>query len=104
VECPTEIAIPGRQEVELDFAGLIPLCYVKRTTEAVFPGADSLQKPKEYQGPGGVEATESARLSARLPYVFVISRFAHYIKVIVRDSIVRPMESEEIQFLLQNWI
>lgn len=104
VKCPTEIAIPDTREGELAKNGLIPLCYVKNSTDAVFVGAQSLQKPKVYQGKGADEANTNANLSARLPYMFATCRFAHYLKCMVRDKVGAMMERPEVEKYLQNWI
>ncbi len=104
VKCPTEIAIPDTREAELSKNGLMPLCYVKNSTDAVFVGAQSLQKPKVYQGKGAAEANQSAQLSARLPYIFSSSRFAHYLKCMVRDKVGKSMERAELERFLQDWI
>jgi type VI secretion system protein ImpC len=104
IKCPTEIAIPDRREAECAKNGLIPLCYVKNSTDAVFMGAQSLQEPKKYIGKGAKEANESANLSARLPYLFAACRFAHYLKCIIRDKIGKQMTRNEVQRFLQDWI
>ncbi len=87
LKCPTEIAISDRREAELAKAGLIPLMHRKNTDKAAFIGAQSVYKPHQYFGPNGVEATASDNLSSRLPYMFAVSRFAHYLKCMVRDKI-----------------
>jgi type VI secretion system protein ImpC len=104
VKCPTEIAIPDTREAELAKNGLIPLCYVKNSTDAVFVGAQSLQKPKVFQGKGAAEANTNANLSARLPYMFATCRFAHYLKCMVRDKVGAMMERVDVQRYLQDWI
>ena len=104
VKCPTEIAIPDRREAELAKNGFIPLCYVKNSTDAVFVGAQSLHKPKKYQGKDGAYATANANLSARLPYMFAICRFAHYLKSMVRDKVGKLMSKNDLQKYLTNWI
>ena len=104
VKCPTEIGIPDRREAECAKNGLVPLCYVKNSTDAVFIGAQSLQEPKKYIGKGAKEANESANLSARLPYLFAACRFAHYLKCIVRDKIGKQMTRGEVERFLQDWV
>jgi type VI secretion protein, EvpB/VC_A0108 family len=104
LKCPTEIAISDRREAELAKAGLIPLVHRKNTDKAAFIGAQSLYKPKTYFGPNGVEATASDNLSARLPYMFAVSRFAHYLKCMVRDKIGSMKEKEQLKKWLQEWI
>jgi type VI secretion system protein ImpC len=101
MKCPTEIAISDRREAELAKNGFMPLIHKKNSDFAAFIGAQSLQKPTEYQDP---DATANANLSARLPYMFAVCRFAHYLKCMVRDKIGASMERDEIQIWLQNWI
>ncbi|MEI2266622.1 type VI secretion system contractile sheath large subunit [Erwinia sp. CGal63] len=101
MKCPTEIAISDRREAELAKNGFIPLIHRKNTDYAAFIGAQSLQKPAEYYDP---DATANANLSARLPYMFACSRFAHYLKCIVRDKIGTFKERDEMQKWLNNWI
>ena len=67
MKCPTEIAIDDRREAELAKLGLMPILHRKNTDIAAFIGAQSLQKPEEYDDP---DATANANLSARLPYLF----------------------------------
>jgi type VI secretion system protein ImpC len=101
IMCPTEIAISDRREGELTKNGFMPLVHKKNTDFAVFIGAQSLQKPKEYSDP---VATANAALAARLPYLFASSRFAHYLKCIVRDKLGSFKDREEMQRWLQDWI
>lgn len=101
MKCPTEIAISDRREAELAKNGFIPLVHRKNTDYAAFIGAQSLQKPTEYYDP---DATANANLSARLPYLFACSRFAHYLKCIVRDKIGSFKEREDMQRWLNNWV
>jgi len=101
MKCPTEIAISDRREAELSKNGFIPLLHRKNTDYAAFIGAQSLQKPAEYYD---ADATANANLSARLPYLFACSRFAHYLKCIVRDKIGSFKERDEVQAWLNEWI
>jgi len=101
LKCPTEIAITDRREAELSKSGLLPLIHRKNTDKAAFIGAQSIYKPKAYLNP---DATASDNLSSRIPYMFAISRFSHYLKVMVRDWIGQSYEKEELQRRLQEWI
>ncbi|EPE7075658.1 type VI secretion system contractile sheath large subunit [Cronobacter sakazakii] len=101
MKCPTEIAISDRREAELAKNGFIPLVHRKNTDYAAFIGAQSLQKPAEYYD---ADATANANLSARLPYMFACSRFAHYLKCIVRDKIGTFKERDDMQGWLNDWI
>jgi type VI secretion system protein ImpC len=101
MKCPTEIAISDRREAELANCGFMPLIHRKNTDVAAFIGAQSLQKPAEYDDP---DATANARLSARLPYLFASCRFAHYLKCMVRDKVGSFKEREDMQRFLHNWV
>ncbi|HUL67277.1 MAG TPA: type VI secretion system contractile sheath large subunit [Burkholderiaceae bacterium] len=101
MKCPTEIAITDRREAELAKAGFMPLLHRKNSDFAAFIGAQSLNKPFEYDDP---DATANANLAARLPYMFACCRFAHYLKCIVRDKIGSFKERADMQLWLQNWI
>ena len=101
MKCPTEIAISDRREAELAKAGFMPLIHKKNSDFAAFIGAQSLQKPAEYDDP---DATANANLAARLPYLFATCRFAHYLKCIVRDKIGSFKEEDDMQRWLNNWI
>ena len=101
IKCPTEIAISDRREAELAKNGFMPLIYKKNSDFAAFIGAQSLQKPAQYDDP---DASSNAALAARLPYLFATCRFAHYLKCIVRDKIGSFREATDMQNWLQNWI
>ena len=101
MKCPTEIAISDRREAELAKNGFMPLVHRKNSDFAAFIGAQSLQKPSEYDDP---DATANANLAARLPYLFACCRFAHYLKCIVRDKVGSFKERDDMQRWLQNWI
>ncbi|USI74899.1 type VI secretion system contractile sheath large subunit [Sphingomonas morindae] len=100
-KCPTEIAISDRREAELSKAGLMALVHRKNTDHATFIGAQTLHQPKAYED---ADATASASLSARLPYIFASCRFAHYLKCMVRDWIGSSREAPQLQADLQSWI
>jgi type VI secretion system protein ImpC len=101
MKCPTEIAISDRREAELAKNGFMPLIFRKNSDFAAFIGAQSVQKPQEYQDPA---ATANANLAARLPYLFASCRFAHYLKCMVRDKIGASMSKDQLQSWLQTWL
>jgi len=101
LKCPTEIAITDRREAELSKAGLISIVHRKNTDKAAFIGAQSVYRPKKFDKK---EATAADELSARLPYMFAVSRFAHYLKCMVRDKIGSTKERAELEKWLQSWI
>ena len=101
LKCPTEIAITDRREAELSKAGLISIIHRKNTDKAAFIGAQSVYAPKTYDKP---EATASDNLSSRIPYMFAVSRFAHYLKCMVRDKIGSTKEKDQLEKWLNSWI
>ncbi len=100
-KCPTEIAISDRREAELAKNGMMPLIHRKNSDFAAFIGAQSLQKPQEYDD---ADASANANLAARLPYLFATCRFAHYLKCIVRDKVGSYKSRTDMQMWLQEWI
>ena len=101
MQCPTEIAISDRREAELAKNGFMPLIHKKNSDFAAFIGAQSLQKPQEYDD---AAATANANLAARLPYLFASCRFAHYLKCMVRDKIGSTKTKDQLQAWLTNWL
>ena len=101
LKCPTETAITDRREKELSELGFIALCHCKGTDYAAFFGGQTVQRPKVYNLD---DATANANLSARLPYILNASRFAHYIKVIMRDKIGSFLTKDNVAQYLNTWI
>jgi type VI secretion system protein ImpC len=101
MKCPTEIAISDRREAELSKNGFLPLIFKKNSDFAAFIGGQSLQKPQEYEDSA---ATANANLSARLPYLFAVCRFAHYLKCMVRDKVGGTKTKAQLQEWLQGWL
>jgi type VI secretion system protein ImpC len=101
LKCPTETPISDRREKEMADLGFIPLVHQKGTSKAAFFSVQSAQKPKVYDKDS---ATANARISAQLPYIFAVSRFAHYLKAMMRDKIGGYMERGEAELFLNQWI
>jgi type VI secretion system protein ImpC len=101
MKCPVEVQISDRREKELADQGFIPLVHCKDTDYAAFFSVQSAQKPKLWNTD---EANKNARLSAQLPYLLATCRFAHYMKVMMRDKIGRYMSKADLQRFLSNWI
>jgi len=100
-KCPTEIAITDRRENELAKLGFIPLSYYKGTDRAAFMGAQSAQKPQLYLDD---DANANSRLSTQLQYIFACSRFAHFLKTMMRDKIGSFMSRDQCESFLNKWI
>ena len=101
LKCPTEIAITDRREKELADAGFIPLVHCKGHDYAAFFSAQSAQKAKLYNKE---EANANARLSTQLPYLLAVSRFAHYMKAMMRDKVGSFMSRSQCERFLNDWI
>src|SRR6185437_7814414 len=101
MKCPTEVPITDRREKELADLGFIPLVHCKGTDYAAFFSVQSAQKPKVYDQPA---ASANARISAQLPYILAVSRFAHYLKAMMRDKIGGYTSQSEAQSFLNRWI
>jgi len=101
MKCPTEVPITDRREKELADLGFAPLVHCKGTDYAAFFSVQSAQKPKLYDLES---ANANARLSAQLPYILAVSRFAHYLKVMMRDKIGSFMSRGDCERWLNQWI
>jgi len=102
---PTEVLISERREFELAEQGFIALTMRKNSDNAAFFSANSVQKPKFFgNSKEGKEAELNYKLSTQLPYLFVVSRLAHYIKVIQRENIGTWKERGDLETELNAWI
>jgi type VI secretion system protein ImpC len=101
LKCPTEVAITDRREKEFSDNGFIPLVHCKGTDYAAFFGMQSANKSKKYDTDA---ANANARLSTQLQYMFAVSRFAHYLKAMMRDKIGSFMSRTDAEKFLNRWI
>lgn len=101
VKIPTEVLIPETREFEFANLGFVPLSFYKNRDYACFFSANSVQKPALYETK---EATANSRINSRLPYVFLLSRLAHYLKLIQRENIGTTKDRRMLELELNNWI
>jgi type VI secretion system protein ImpC len=101
MKCPTEVQITDRREKEMADQGFIPLVHSKNNDFAAFFSVQSCQKAKTYDKDA---ANANARLSTQLPYIFAVSRFAHYLKAMMRDKLGSFMSRENCERFLNQWI
>jgi type VI secretion system protein ImpC len=101
LKCPTEVAITDRREKELNDLGFIAVVNSKGSNFAAFFGGQTVNKPKVYNLDS---ANANAALSSRLPYVLAASRFAHYIKVIMRDKVGSFQTRDGVENFLNAWL
>jgi type VI secretion system protein ImpC len=101
MKCPTEAPITDRREKELADLGFAPLVHCKGTDYAAFFSVQSCQKAKLFDNEA---ANANARLSTQLPYILAVSRFAHYMKAMMRDKIGSFTSRSECERWLNQWI
>lgn len=101
LKCPTEVTITDRREKELNNLGFVAVVNSKGSDFAAFFGGQTVNKPKVYNLDA---ANANASLSSRLPYVLAASRFAHYIKVIMRDKIGTFQTRQTVENYLNEWL
>ncbi|MDI3166310.1 type VI secretion system contractile sheath domain-containing protein, partial [Enterobacter hormaechei] len=100
VKIPSEVMIPETREFEFASLGFIPLSYYKNRDYACFFSANSAQKPALYDT---ADATANSRINARLPYNFLLSRIAHYLKLIQRENIGTTKDRRLLELELNTW-
>ncbi|PVZ40909.1 type VI secretion system contractile sheath large subunit [Pseudomonas sp. CC120222-01a] len=102
---PTEVLISDRKEFELAEEGFIALTMRKDSDNAAFFSANSVQKPKSFpKTPEGLQAQTNYKLGTQLPYLFIVNRLAHYIKVMQREQIGSWKERRDLESELNKWI
>ena len=102
---PTEVLVSDRREFELAEAGFIPLTYRKGSDNASFFSANSVQKPQFF----GISKEDKVqetnfKLGTQLPYMYVINRLAHYIKLLQREELGSFKERADLEQGLNKWI
>lgn len=102
---PTEVLITDRREFELAEEGFISLTMRKGSDNAAFFSANSVQKPKKFPNTKeGKMAETNYKLGTQLPYMFIINRLAHYIKVLQREQIGSWKERQDLERELNIWL
>jgi type VI secretion system protein ImpC len=105
LKTPTEIQLTERREYELSEEGFIGLTWRKDADNACFFSANSAQKPKTFANTAEGKAAETNfRLGTQLPYMFIMTRLAHYIKVLQREQIGSWKERGTLERELNAWI
>jgi type VI secretion system protein ImpC len=98
---PVEIQLTERREYELSEEGFIGLTYRKGSDNAAFFSANSCQRAKEF---ASKDDELNFRLGTQLPYMFVITRLAHYIKVMQRENLGSWKTAQELRKELKKWL
>ncbi len=77
------------------------MVHCKDTDYAAFFSTQTANKPKTYDTDF---ANANAKLSSQLQYILAVSRFAHYLKSIMRDKIGSFMTRKNVEDFLNRWI
>ena len=102
---PTEVLVSDRREYELAEEGFIALTMRKGSDNAAFFSANSTQKPKFFGiSEEGKTAELNYKLGTQLPYLFIVNRLAHYLKVLQREQIGAWKERTDLELELNKWI
>ena len=102
---PTEVLVSDRREYELAEEGFIALTMRKGSDNAAFFSANSTQKPKFFGiSAEGKTAELNYKLGTQLPYLFIVNRLAHYLKVLQREQIGAWKERTDLEQELNKWI
>jgi type VI secretion system protein ImpC len=102
---PTEVLVSDRREYELAEEGFIALTMRKGSDNAAFFSANSAQKPKFFgNSEEGKNAELNYKLGTQLPYLFIVNRLAHYLKVLQREQIGAWKERTDLELELNKWI
>ncbi|WP_114416874.1 type VI secretion system contractile sheath large subunit [Marinospirillum perlucidum] len=102
---PIETTISDRKEYELSELGFIPLTQRKNADNATFFSSNSVQQPKYFgTDPEAKVAELNYRLGTQLPYLFIINRLAHYIKVLQRENLGSWKSRADLEGELNRWI
>ena len=101
MKCPSEVNVDNRMEHELSKLGFAAVQHYKNTDTAAFTSAPNCYLPQEYDDPS---ATANSRLNGALPYVFVTSRFAHYLNKMLLEAVGSFQDSKSLENWLDNWI
>lgn len=101
VKIPSEVMIPETREFEFANLGFIPLSYYKNRDYACFFSANSAQRPAKFDTS---EATANSRINSRLPYIFLLSRIAHHLKILQRENIGTTKDRRLLELELNGWL
>lgn len=94
-----EVFFDELQERKLVDAGLLPLVQPRGREEICFFSNQSIQKVSSDRS-----YDENFEISSMLQYMLCVSRFAHHIKIMIRDKIGSYQTSSQLQSYINNWL
>lgn len=98
---PVQMVMPESKEVAFASEGFIPLSYYKNTSFACFFSANALHQPPHEDNP---QQAANQKINNRLPYIYLVSRLAQYLKIIQRENIGSQKSREHLEYELNAWI
>jgi type VI secretion system protein ImpC len=98
----TEALIGERLENQLSSLGFIPFTALGNSGKSSFNGAQTVLKPVRTQGDSS--ASFNHRISTMLPYMMIINRLAHYIKVLQRENIGTWKDNATLEREINLWV
>jgi type VI secretion system protein ImpD len=99
---PIEVVFSDAQNSILSSYGFIALSVCRLRKHIVFLGNQSLYRPANRYEKKVVQANDN--LAGLLQYMLCVSRFSHYLKVIVRDKIGKYTTLEDMESDLNHWL
>ncbi len=105
VRCPIECLLTSRLEHALADQGFIGMVYDRTSGAAMFHSAPSAQRPRrQADTEEGRAAWAAERLGSQLPYMFLVTRLAHYLKRVQRERIGQWDSKATLQRELDLWL
>ncbi|NSX53735.1 type VI secretion system contractile sheath large subunit [Parasulfitobacter algicola] len=98
---PVEVRLTSFQEQYMVENGIVPISSLYMVSDPVFNACPSFHRPGRYST---AIAVRNARLASMLQYVLCAARFAHFLKVIMRDEIGSIADENGLQSRLHSWL
>lgn len=98
---PVEQRLNPAQEQILSEAGFMPIATVPYTPNLVFNSNQSVHRTARYDSD---IANRNARIASMLQYVLCACRFAHYLKMIMRENVGQIATSNSLRDTLEKWL
>jgi len=98
----TEFVITSRLERQLAELGFLPLIHHRTTCQPCVVSSRTVQEMKRFGR--DTAAAGNWTISSRLPFVMLVCRLAHYIKVHQRMNLGGLVQPEAVQLELERWL
>jgi type VI secretion system protein ImpD len=98
---PTELAVTDGMERDLSECGLIALTQCWQTPYTAFFSLPSLYSPEKTNDN---QNADDERIASQMQNILCASRFAHYIKVLMREKVGSFLTASECQNFMEDWL